>query len=212
MRKVGSLVHVLMMGENGLMSLVKARKVVMATPLYVTARIDSEIALAFKDWQQYLPQYQPWVVANFLFKHHLPEAAGAELAWDNIVHQSKGLDFVNAKHQEFNAAASNVRPQLLTAYHAMGDAEPLEARRWLAQYSDKELLDLTASDLIQTYGRQFWNYLSAAHITVRAHGMPSPRPGYLSNKLRRDLGNETGSIIYANADLSEYSVFEEAAY
>ncbi len=147
-----------------------------------------------------------------MFKHHLPEASGAELAWDNIVHQSKGLGYVNAKHQEFNVATSNVKPQLLTAYHAMGDAEPLEARRWLAQCSDKELVDLTASDLLQTYGRQFWSYLSSAHITVRGHGMPSPRPGYLSNKLRRNLGNEQGSILYANADLSGYSVFEEAAY
>jgi hypothetical protein len=211
-RKVGSSVHALTMGENGSMSLLKARKVVMATPLFVTARIDAEFGLAFSNWKQYLPQYQPWVIANFLFKHHLPEASGAELAWDNIVHQSKGLGFVNAKHQEFTTAMSNVKPQLLTAYHAMVDGDPIEARRWLAKCSDKELLDLTASDLLQTYGVQFWRYLSAALITVRGHGMPSPKPGYLSNKLRRELGNETGAILYANADLSGYSVFEEAAY
>jgi NAD(P)-binding Rossmann-like domain len=212
LRKVGSSVHVLMMSQNGALSLLKARKVVMATPLFVTAKIDTEFGLAFKGWQQDMPQYQPWLVANFLFKHHLPEAGGAELAWDNIVHQSKGLGFVNAKHQEFNVALSNVKPQLLTAYHAMGDVEPQDARRWLAQCSDKELLDLTASDLLQTYGRHFWSYLSTAQITVRGHGMPSPRPGYLFNKLRSDLGNETGAVLYANADLSGYSVFEEAAY
>jgi NAD(P)-binding Rossmann-like domain len=211
-RKVGSFVDVLVMNEEGVIRLLKARRVIVATPLFVTTRIDSEFTLAFKDWRQFMPHYQPWLVANFLFQHHLPEATGAELAWDNIVHQSKGLGFVNAKHQEFNIAASIVRPQLFTAYHAMVDTEPLEARRWLAQCSDKELLDLTAADLLQTYGRWFWRYLRAAHITVRGHGMPSPRPGYLSNKLRGDLGNETGAILYANADLSGYSVFEEAAY
>jgi hypothetical protein len=211
-RKVGSFVDVLMMNEDGEIRLLKARKVIMATPLFVTTRIDSEIALAFKDWRQFMPHYQPWVVANFLFQHHLPEAHGAELAWDNIVHQSKGLGFVNAKHQEFNTATSLVKPQLFTAYYAMADSEPLNARRWLEQRSDKELLDLMAADVLKTYGRRFWTYLSAAHITVRGHGMPSPRPGYLSNKLRTDLGNEIGPILYANADLSGYSVFEEAVY
>jgi hypothetical protein len=211
-RRVGSFVDVLVVNADGAVRSLKARRVIMAIPLFVAAKIDSEIGSAFKGWRQLMPQYQPWVVANFLFKHHLPEALGAELAWDNIVHQSKGLGFVNAKHQEFNAATSFVKPQLLTAYHAVVEKEPLEARRWLAQCTDKELLELTASDLVQTYGRWFWSYLQAAHITVRGHGMPSPRPGYLSNKLRSDLGNETGSILYANADLSGYSVFEEAAY
>jgi Flavin containing amine oxidoreductase len=211
-RKVGSSVHVVMMADDGTVSLTKARRVVMATPLFVTARIDAELGLAFKDWQQYLPHYQPWVVANFLFKHYLPEAGGADLSWDNIVHQSKGLGFVNAKHQEFNVAASNVKPQLLTAYHAMDELEPMGARRWLAACSDKELLSLVSSDLLKAYGREMWRYLSIAHITVRGHGMPSPRPGYLANKLRSNLGSETGSILYANAELSGYSVFEEAAY
>jgi hypothetical protein len=211
-RKTGSAVHVLVMSENGAVNLIKARKVVMATPLYATAKIDSEFGLSFKDWQQLIPHYQPWVVANFLFKHHLPEANGAELAWDNIVHQSKGLGFVNAKHQEFRVAASNATAQLLTAYHAMDETDPLAARRWLAQCSDKELMRLMSVDVLTTYGRYFWRYLAAAHITVRAHGMPSPRPGYLANKLRADLGNESGAILYANADLSGYSVFEEAVY
>jgi NAD(P)-binding Rossmann-like domain len=211
-RKVGSLVNVVAMTDNGSPSLIKARRVVMATPLFVTARIDLELGLALKDWSQSLPQYQPWVVANFLFKHHLPETSGAELAWDNIVHQSKGLGFVNAKHQEFNVAASNVKPQLFTAYHAMDEVEPVAARRWLSQCRDKDLLALMTPDLLQAYGREFWRYLSAAHITVRGHGMPSPRPGYLGNKMRSDLGNETGSILYANAEISGYSVFEEAAY
>jgi Flavin containing amine oxidoreductase len=211
-RKVGASVQVISMNETDEVTLIKARKVVVATPLYVSARIDAEVASSFKNQQNLMPLYQPWVVANFLFKHHLPEQAGAELAWDNVVHLSKSLGFVNAKHQDFNIAASNARPQLLTAYHAAGDAEPLATRRWLAACSDDELLALATPDLISVYGRDFWRYLSAAHITVRAHGMPSPRPGYMSNKLLRDLGSETGSILYANADLSGYSVFEEAAY
>jgi protoporphyrinogen oxidase len=211
-RKIGTNVHVTLLTESGAASLIKARKVVLATPLYVTTKLDNELRLAFKDFQAFMPQYQPWVVANFLFKHHLPERNGAELAWDNIVHKSKSLGFVNAKHQDFNVAASNVKPQLLTAYHAMTDLEPTSARRWLSQCSDQELMALMTSDLRLTYGRDFWAHLSAAHVSVRAHGMPSPRSGYLANRLRSNLGNETGTVLYANADLSGYSVFEEAAY
>jgi NAD(P)-binding Rossmann-like domain len=211
-RRVGAHVHVVIMNDVGVVTVIKARKVVMATPLYVTARIDSEVASSFKNWRSLMPHYQPWVVANFLFKHHLPEQAGTELAWDNIIHQSKGLGFVNAKHQDFNVAASNARPQLLTAYQAIADVDPNASRLWLADCSDNALLAMSTPDLLKVYGRDFWRYLNAAHITVRAHGMPSPRPGYLSNQLRRDLGSETGSVLFANADLSGYSVFEEAAY
>jgi hypothetical protein len=211
-RKIGAHVHIVSMNENSALTSIKARKVVVATPLYITNRIDTEVASSFKNQQSLMPQYQPWLVANFLFKHHLPEQVGTELAWDNIVHQSKGLGFVNAKHQDFNVAASNASPQLLTAYYAAAEDEPLPTRRWLAACSDNELLALVTPDLISVYGRDFWRYLNAAHITVRAHGMPSPRPGYMSNKLLGDLGNETGSVLYANADLSGYSVFEEAAY
>jgi protoporphyrinogen oxidase len=211
-RKVGASVHCYAVNDNGEVVLLKASKVVMATPLYVSARLLPEIPLAYKDWQQFMPCYQPWLVANFLFKHQLPEKNGAELSWDSVIHPSKNLGFVNAKHQEFTVAAATIKPQLLTAYHAVADAEPLAMRRWLATCSDDELLSIVTPDLIAAYGSHFWRFLNAAHITVRAHGMPSPRPGYLSNPLRSDLGNETGSILFANADLSGYSVFEEAAY
>jgi monoamine oxidase len=211
-RKVGAKVQVVSMNDTGEVTLIKAKKVVVATPLFVTARIDTEVASAIKNKQNFMPHYQPWVVANFLFKYHLPEKAGAELAWDNIVHQSKGLGFVNANHQDFKVATSNAMPQLLTAYHAFPDVEPFASRRWLVDCSDNELLALATPDLITAYGRYFWRHLNAVHITVRAHGMPSPRPGYMSNQLRRELGDENGSVVYANADLSGYSVFEEAAY
>jgi FAD binding domain len=211
-QRMNAFVAVPVLHENGSVTLIKAKRVVMATPLYVSARLDAELAIAYKDLPALLPAYQPWLVSNFLFNFSLPETSGADLSWDNVVHLSKNLGYINARHQEFTVANAAATPQLFTAYHAMADAQPIEARRWLAQASDKAVLQLAATDMVQVYGSKFWSHLQSAHLTLRAHGMPGPRPGYLSNRMLSDLGAETGQVIYANADLSGYSVFEEAAF
>jgi hypothetical protein len=66
--------------------------------------------------------------------------------------------------------------------------------------------------LVSAYGARFWRHVQAVHITVRAHGMPSPTPGFLSNNLLMQMRKPQGRVWYANADLSGYSVFEEAAW
>jgi choline dehydrogenase-like flavoprotein len=197
---------------DGKLRVITAKRVIMAAPLYVGARIDSELAGAYQNISTLLPLYQPWMVANLLFKFALPEISGAELSWDNVVHQSTSLGYINARHQEFRVSSTATTPQLLTAYHAMTGADPAQSRRWMAQASDRELLRLASTDMVKVYGADFWSHLQNAHITLRGHGMPGPRPGYLSNKLLTELGAETGQVLYANADLSGYSVFEEAAF
>ena len=42
--------------------------------------------------------------------------------------------------------------------------------------------------------------------------MATPRPGYLSNRGLQALRVADGRILFAHADLSGYSVFEEAAW
>jgi hypothetical protein len=49
-------------------------------------------------------------------------------------------------------------------------------------------------------------------ITVRAHAMAIPRPGFLSNPGRLALRASEGPIFFAHSDLSGLSLFEEAAW
>jgi hypothetical protein len=49
-------------------------------------------------------------------------------------------------------------------------------------------------------------------ITVRAHAMAIPHPGFLSNGGRESLRNSNGPIFFAHSDLSGLSLFEEAAW
>ncbi len=189
---------------------IQAQTVVLATPLYISARIDPEIGLAFPNWRAQLPSYSPWIVGNFNLRRRPPELNGAGLSWDNVVYGSGGLGFVNSSHQllrvnEFSAPA-------LTSYQVLDTMPQNEARRWCAKASDSQLLELAGQDLSSAYGSRFWRHIDSAHITVRAHGMPAPGVGFLTNPLLSQLRKPQGRVWYANADLSGYSVFEEAAW
>jgi hypothetical protein len=189
---------------------IQAQAVVLATPLYIAARIDPEIALAFPDWKQQLPTYAPWIVGNFKMHRRAAEKIGSGLSWDNVVYGSSALGFVNAAHQllrvnEFSAPS-------FTSYHAVNDRSAVQARQWCSNASTEELLEVASQDLVHAYGSRFWRHVQAAHVTVRAHGMPSPTPGFLSNPLLTQLRKPQARVWYANADLSGYSVFEEAAW
>jgi NAD(P)-binding Rossmann-like domain len=189
---------------------IHAQTVVLATPLYVAARIDAEIALAFPKWKELVPNYAPWIIGNFKMRRLAAEKSGSGLSWDNVVYGSASLGFVNANHQlirvnEFTAPT-------FTSYHAMDNSAATQARQWCANATTEQLLEVASQDLVSAYGTRFWRHVQAAHITVRAHGMPSPFPGFLSNALLTELRKSQGRVWYANADLSGYSVFEEAAW
>jgi hypothetical protein len=50
-------------------------------------------------------------------------------------------------------------------------------------------------------------------LTLRGHGMAVPRPGLPRQPGLRDaLRAVDGALLFAHADLSGYSVFEEAAW
>jgi hypothetical protein len=55
-------------------------------------------------------------------------------------------------------------------------------------------------------------HAQALDITVRGHAMASPTPGFLSNQGLAALRNADGKLLFAHADLTGFSVFEEAAW
>ncbi|MFX4620527.1 hypothetical protein ABTB32_19460, partial [Acinetobacter baumannii] len=65
--------------------------------LHVAHRIDPELTASLP--REALPPTAPWLVANVLLDGFPHERPGVDLAWDNVVHEGRGLGYVVATHQ-----------------------------------------------------------------------------------------------------------------
>jgi glycine/D-amino acid oxidase-like deaminating enzyme len=190
--------------------LVRARRMVCAMPLFVAARVVEPLAQYGFDARRDLPQYAPWMVTNFLMRDFPREAGGAPLAWDNVVQGGRGLGYVVSTHQEIRVAPPE--RTVFTSYVALSEHSPQEARRWMQAATPDALLELAGADLRQAYGWRFGACVERAEITLRAHAMAIPAPGFRSNAGLAALREADGPLLFAHADLSGFSVFEEAAW
>jgi len=149
-------------------------------------------------------------VSNFVLEGYPLEAPGEPLSWDNVVYQGRALGYVVSTHQLLRVARS---PRtVFTAYHALSGQTPQAARQWLTTASPEALRDEAAADLVAAYGSEFWRNARQLDITVRGHAMASPLCGFLSNAGLAALREVDGPVLFAHADLSGYSVFEEASW
>lgn len=189
---------------------VRARKAICAMPLFAAARVVESLHDYGFDTRQHLPEYAPWMVANFLVQGFPAERAHAPLSWDNVVYRGQGLGYVVSTHQDIRVAPPPAT--VFSAYVALCERSPLEARQWLETATPDALLDLAASDLQAAYGSRFMRHVTQVDITLRAHAMAIPRTGFRGNAGLQALRQADGRILFAHADLSGFSVFEEAAW
>jgi hypothetical protein len=189
---------------------VRARKLICAMPLFVAARVVPAMREIGFDPALHLPQQAPWMVTNFLMRALPEELPHAPLSWDNVVYGGKGLGYVVSTHQDIRVTPPS--RTVFTAYHALSDRTPDQARKWMDSAGAKELLDLAGADLKIAYGDKLALCTARADITLRPHAMASPRPGFLANAGLRKLREADGPVLFAHADLSGYSVFEEASW
>jgi hypothetical protein len=188
---------------------VNAKRTICAMPLMVTAQIMPLTPFGF-DSANHMPAHAPWLVSNFLLEGFPGEDRGAPLAWDNVVYQGRGLGYVVSTHQDIRVAAP---PQtVFSAYQALSSQTPTQARQWLQRANAEELFEEAICDLRAVYGYRLNWHARALDITVRGHAMASPAPGFLSNKGLAALRAADGKVLFAHADLSSFSVFEEAAW
>jgi hypothetical protein len=188
----------------------QTRRTVCAMPLFVAQRILPDIRAYGYDPAVHTSSHAPWLVSNFVLEGYPLEAPGEPLSWDNVVYQGRALGYVVSTHQLLRVARS---PRtVFTAYHALSGQTPQAARQWLSTASPEALRDEAAADLVAAYGSEFWRNARQLDITVRGHAMASPLCGYLSNAGLAALREVDGPVLFAHADLSGYSVFEEASW
>lgn len=188
---------------TGAVTRLEARSAVLCVPRFVAARLvaglDPVVTAAFA--------YAPWMTAN-LHVEDAPKGAGAEPAWDNVLHKSESLGFVVATHQHMGPVG---RRSVWTYYRPYPDGDPkaaraaLEARPW-ESFKDEVLADLSRAlpgleDSVRRLDVWLW-----------AHGMVRPSPGFLFGKERTLAAAPRGRIHFGHSDLSGFSLFEEAQY
>ncbi|MCG2585687.1 NAD(P)-binding protein [Massilia sp. TS11] len=189
---------------------VRARKAICAMPLYVAARVVEDIGALGFDARQHTPAYAPWLVTSFLMRDFPGEGPGVPLCWDNVVYDEPGLGYVVATHQDIRVTPPE--KTVFTSYVALSHQSPKAAREWLVNSTPQAIMELAARDLEAAYGWKFAPCVERAEATVRGHAMAIPRPGFRSNAGLRALRAASGPILFAHADLSGFSVFEEAAW
>ena len=176
-------------------------------PLHIAARLIAEPARYGLDGSGL---YAPWLISNFALHQFPREPDEQPLAWDNVLYGSPALGYIAGSNQSIRVAKP---PRVLfTAYRALAHDSPPAVRQWLLTAPDDELLAYAAADLHAVYGRHFWRLVDSVDITVRAHAMRIPLPGYLDDTQLRALRTHRSRLHFAHSDLSGYSVFEEAAY
>lgn len=190
--------------------LIESKRVIFAAPLFVAKHVIADIQSLGYTAKEHQPTYAPWLVSNFVLKNFPQEKSEAPLSWDNVVYGSSSLGYVVATHQ--NIRQTPPSHTVFTAYHALGEKTPAEARQWLNTANSKELLDIGLSDLRSTYGWTFDTHVLRAELTVRGHAMCSPTPHFLGNSGVDALRNLQGQLLFAHSDLSGLSIFEEASW
>lgn len=188
----------------------QTRRTVCAMPLFVAQRLLPDIRAYGYDPATHASPHAAWMVSNFVMDGYPLEAPGEPLSWDNVVYEGQALGYVVSTHQLLRVARTP--RSVFTAYHALSGQTPQAARDWLTRASPQDLRDVAAVDLVAAYGKEFWRNARQLEITVRGHAMATPVCGYLSNAGLAALRAVDGPVLFAHADLSGYSVFEEASW
>ena len=152
-------------------------------------------------------EYSPWLTAN-LTLDRIPATYGGDPTWDNVFMESPTLGYVDATHQSLR---TNIDRTVWTFYWALADGTPVQNRRLLLQRDWNYWKEAILHDLerVHTDIRQC---VSRIDIMRWGHAMARPKPGAIYSAERRKLRNQHGRILFANSDLSGFSIFEEAQY
>ena len=187
-----------------------APQVVLALPLFIAARLVEQPGDALRDAARRM-RHAPWLVANLHLDRPLVDRPGTLPAWDSVIYGSNGLGYVDAMHQSTRPHAG---PTVLTAYVALGGDSAEQAAKQRAAL---------LSEPWTVWASRVLDDLSAAHPDLRAkvrrvdlmrygHAMSIPLPGIRSSAALQALSGRQARVHYAHADLSGYSIFEEALY
>jgi glycine/D-amino acid oxidase-like deaminating enzyme len=151
--------------------------------------------------------YSPWLTANLTLER-LPESYGGDPTWDTVFMDSPTLGYVDATHQSLR---THVDRTVWTFYWALADGSPSQNRRQLLERDWDYWKEAILHDLERVH-KDIRNCVSRIDIMRMGHAMARPKVGAIFSPERRSLTKPHGHILFANSDLSGFSIFEEAQY
>ncbi|UCV13305.1 NAD(P)-binding protein [Dechloromonas denitrificans] len=186
----------------------EARQVIWAAPVFVLPRVWGAIPQPLKAAAQ-AGDYAPWLTANLHLSALPEERHGAPLAWDNVLYDSPGLGYIVATHQAIRRHQAGT---VLTWYRALHDMTPADGRRRLLETSREQWAGEILGELAQVHP-EIRRLTTRLDVFRHGHAMRRPTPGSLWGEMRRRLVDfRSRRIALAHADLSGFSLFEEAQY
>jgi len=179
----------------------RAEFVIFAAPTFLAPYVIESFA-PLKDFH-----YSPWLTAN-LTLDRLPATYGSDPTWDNVVMNSPTLGYVDAMHQ---TVRSQVDRTVWTFYWALAEGAPAANRQLLLERDWSYWKEAILRDLERVHP-DIRTCVSRVDIMRFGHAMARPIPGAIFSEERRKLADLDGRLLFANSDLSGFSIFEEAQY
>ena len=189
-------------GATGEMTLWTADAIVVAAPQFVTRRLLAEDPAA-KARAAF--RYSPWLVAN-LHLSKRPESRGFPYAWDNVIHGSPSLGYVDASHQLDRAEAQDT---VWTWYLPVIDSDERAARQELLTRPFEAWRDAILDDLRGVHSN-IDEVVTRIDVWRWGHAMVKPTPGTMWGGIRAKAAAPIGNVHFAHSDLSGIALFEEA--
>jgi hypothetical protein len=177
----------------------QAEFVIFAAPTFLAPYIIENFA-PLHDFE-----YSPWLTANLTLEK-LP--AAYDPTWDNVVMNSPTLGYVDATHQ---SVRSHIERTVWTFYWALAEDPPLVGRKLLLEKDWNYWKEAILRDLERVHP-DIRQGVSRIDVMRFGHAMARPVPGAIFSAQRRKLATLEGHLLFANSDLSGFSIFEEAQY
>jgi hypothetical protein len=152
-------------------------------------------------------EYSPWLTANLTLEH-LPDSYGGDPTWDSVVLDSPSLGYVDATHQNLR---THVDRTVWTFYWALTEGPPSQNRQLMLQRDWNYWKEAILHDLERVH-RDIRRCVSRIDIMRMGHAMARPKVGTIFSPELQRLRKPHGRILFANSDLSGFSIFEEAQY
>ncbi|MCX9155893.1 FAD-dependent oxidoreductase [Niveibacterium sp. 24ML] len=191
--------------RTGSLDVYDAKSVIWAAPLFIAPRVIEGLPDAAQDHARSI-DYAPWVMAQLSIARSPREAPGVPRAWDNVIYGSRSLGFVDASHQALSAAQA---PTVWTWYHALTGAPTPALRRRLLELGREHWARMALAELAPAYP-DLIDSVERIDCVRYGHAMAKPLPGFLTARGRHWFAQGDGLLQFAHADVSGFSVFEEA--
>ena len=152
--------------------------------------------------------YAPWLIANLTLSRLPDERSGAPPAWDNVLYQGNGLGYIVATHQQMRVWQGAT---VLTWYRSFDELTPELGRAALRDTAREVWAEQILAELEGPHPN-IRGLTSRLDVFRNAHAMVRPLPGLIWSDARTRFAADGERLRFAHADVSGFSLFEEAQY